>query len=156
MVPIQNLTKKGFVVIEHEQVNLLGLTSIIKTEHFRSSKKNLPEGTSGRHGKKRAVTAWQKRGGLSVKKAAASRGFPAGSVVKNNNNDNSNNHPPANAADTGSSPDLGRSHMPWSDQAHESQRLSLCSLAQEPTCRNYWSPCAPEPMLLHEKPVHCN
>ena len=30
--------------------------------------------------------------------------FPGGAVVKN---------PPANAGDTGSSPGLGRSHMPW-------------------------------------------
>ena len=34
------------------------------------------------------------------------RGFPGGTVVKN---------PPANAGDTGSSPGLGRSHMPWSN-----------------------------------------
>ena len=34
------------------------------------------------------------------------RGFPGGTVVKN---------PPANAWDTGSSPGLGRSHMPWSN-----------------------------------------
>ena len=33
------------------------------------------------------------------------RGFPGGAVVENL---------PANAGDTGSSPDLGRSHMPWS------------------------------------------
>ena len=32
-------------------------------------------------------------------------GFPGGTVVKN---------PPANAGDTGSSPALERSHMPWS------------------------------------------
>ena len=32
--------------------------------------------------------------------------FPGGTVVKN---------PPANAGDTGSSPGLGRSHMPWSN-----------------------------------------
>ena len=32
--------------------------------------------------------------------------FPGGAVVKN---------PPANAGDTGSSPGLGRSHMPWSN-----------------------------------------
>ena len=32
--------------------------------------------------------------------------FPGGSVVKN---------PPANAGDTGSSPDAGRSHMPQSN-----------------------------------------
>ena len=34
------------------------------------------------------------------------RGFPGGAVVKN---------PPANAGDTGSSPDPGRSHMPQSN-----------------------------------------
>ena len=33
-------------------------------------------------------------------------GFPGGMVVKN---------PPANTGDTGSSPGLGRSHMPWSN-----------------------------------------
>ena len=33
-------------------------------------------------------------------------GFPDGAVVKNL---------PANAGDTGSSPGLGRSHMPWSN-----------------------------------------
>ena len=33
-------------------------------------------------------------------------GFPGDAVVKN---------PPANAGDTGSSPGLGRSHMPWSN-----------------------------------------
>ena len=32
---------------------------------------------------------------------------------------------PANAADTGSSPGLGRSHMPRSNQAREPQLLSL-------------------------------
>ena len=32
-------------------------------------------------------------------------GFPGGTVVEN---------PPAGAGDTGSSPGLGRSHMPWS------------------------------------------
>ena len=35
-----------------------------------------------------------------------SRDFPGGAVVKN---------PPANAGDTGSSPGLGRSYMPWSN-----------------------------------------
>ena len=34
------------------------------------------------------------------------RDFLGGAVVKN---------PPANAGDTGSSPGLGRSHMPWSN-----------------------------------------
>ena len=34
------------------------------------------------------------------------KGFPGGAVVENL---------PANAGDTGSSPGLGRSHMPWSN-----------------------------------------
>ena len=43
---------------------------------------------------------------------------------------------PANAGDTGSSPGLGRSHMPRSNWAHEPQLLSLrvlslCSAARE-------------------------
>ena len=43
---------------------------------------------------------------------------------------------PANAGDTGSSPGLGRSHMPWSNWAHEPQLLSLrvwslCSATRE-------------------------
>ena len=33
---------------------------------------------------------------------------------------------PANAGDTGLSPGLGRSHMPWSSWAREPQLLSLC------------------------------
>ena len=45
-------------------------------------------------------------------------------------------NPPANAGNTGSSPDLGRSHMPWSDWARETQLLSLrvwslCSATKE-------------------------
>ena len=39
-------------------------------------------------------------------------GFPGGAVVENL---------PANAGDTGSSPDLGRSHMPRSNWAREPQ-----------------------------------
>ena len=43
---------------------------------------------------------------------------------------------PANAGDTGSSPGLGRSHMPQSNWAHEPQLLSLhvwslCSATRE-------------------------
>ena len=34
------------------------------------------------------------------------RGFPGNSAVKN---------PPTNARDTGSNPDLGRSHVPWNN-----------------------------------------
>ena len=44
-------------------------------------------------------------------------GFPGGAVVENL---------PANAGDTGSSPGLGRSHMPRSNWAREPQLLSLC------------------------------
>ena len=51
------------------------------------------------------------------------RGFPGGAVVEN---------PPANAGDTGSSPGLGRSHMPRSNWAREPQLLSL----------HVWSPCS--------------
>ena len=42
-------------------------------------------------------------------------GFPGGAVVEN---------PPANAGDTGSSPGLGRSHMPRGNKAREPQLLS--------------------------------
>ena len=54
-------------------------------------------------------------------------GFPGGAAVENL---------PANAGDTGSSPGLGRSHMPRSGWAHEPQLLSLrvrslCSATRE-------------------------
>ena len=54
-------------------------------------------------------------------------GFPGGAVVESL---------PANAGDTGSSPGLGRSHVPRSNQAREPQRLSLrvwslCSTTRE-------------------------
>ena len=54
-------------------------------------------------------------------------GFPGGVVVENL---------PANAGDVGSSPGLGRSHMPRSNWAHEPQLLglsvwSLCSATRE-------------------------
>ena len=54
-------------------------------------------------------------------------GFPGGAVVENL---------PANAGDTGSSPGLGRSHMPRSDYARAPQLLSLrvwslCSVTRE-------------------------
>ena len=43
---------------------------------------------------------------------------------------------PANAGDMGSNPGLGRSHLPWSNWAHEPQLLSLrvwslCSATRE-------------------------
>ena len=59
-----------------------------------------------------------------IKKAC---GFPGGAVVESL---------PANAGDTGSSPGLGRSHMPRSNWAREPQLLSLrvwslCSATRE-------------------------
>ena len=56
-------------------------------------------------------------------------GFPGGAVVENL---------PANAGDTGSSPGLGRSHMPRSNWGREPQLLSLrvwslCSTTREAT-----------------------
>ena len=77
-------------------------------------------------------------------------GFPGGSVVKN---------PPAKTGDTGSSPDPGRSHMPWSNSACVSQLLSLRSRACEP---QLLKPACPEPMLRNkgshhnEKPMNCD
>ena len=56
--------------------------------------------------------------------------FPGGPVVKN---------PPANARDTGVSPDLERFHMLWNNEVHAPQRMSQCCRACEP----------------QEKPVHC-
>ena len=58
---------------------------------------------------------------------SVSVGFPGGAVVKNL---------PAKAGDTGSSPGLGRSHMPRSSWAREPQLLSLrvwslCSATRE-------------------------
>ena len=50
-------------------------------------------------------------------------GFPGGAVVESL---------PANAGDTGSSPDLGKSHMPRSGWACEPQLLSL----------RFWSLCS--------------
>ena len=57
-----------------------------------------------------SYTAWQKVWGSSTWHWEESNqgwgGFPGGAVVENL---------PANAGDTGSSPGLGRSHMPWSN-----------------------------------------
>ena len=70
--------------------------------------------------------AWDFPGGAMVKNPPA-RGFPGGAVVESL---------PANAGDTGSSPGLGRSHMPRSGWAREPQLLSLrvwslCSATRE-------------------------
>ena len=60
---------------------------------------------------------------LSISILKVGEGFPGGSVVKNSL---------ANARDTGSIPDAGRSHMPQSNSAWVPQPLSLCSRAREP------------------------
>ena len=62
-----------------------------------------------------------------VVKNTEHKGFPGGTVVENL---------PANAGDTGSSPGLGRSHMPRNNWAREPQLLSLrvwslCSTTRE-------------------------
>ena len=72
------------------------------------------------------------------------KGFPGGAVVEN---------PPAKAADTGSSPGLGRSHMPRSNCAREPQLLSLrvwslCSATREAAIvRGPWTAMKSGPCL---------
>ena len=51
---------------------------------------------------------------------------------------------PANTGDTGSSPGLGRSHMPRSNWAREPQLLSL----------RIWSPCSATRGRDSERPAH--
>ena len=64
---------------------------------------------------------------------------------------------PANAGDTGSSPGLGRFHMPRSNEACAPQLLSLRSGAREP---QLLKPMSLEPVLRYkrshrrENPVH--
>ena len=53
---------------------------------------------------------------MDVHQKTKNRGFPGVAVVENL---------PANAGDTGSSPGLGRSHMPRSNWAREPQLLNL-------------------------------
>ena len=75
-------------------------------------------------------------------------GFPGGAVVGSL---------PANAGDAGSSPGLGRSHMPWSNWARAPQLLSLRSRACKPQLLR---PACLEPMLRSrrghrdEEPTH--
>ena len=45
-------------------------------------------------------------------------------------------NPPANAGDTGSIPDPGRSHKPQGNWSQAPRLLSLCSRAQEPRLRS--------------------
>ena len=52
------------------------------------------------------LCGWSRGNRKNLSREKVSRDFPGGAAVKN---------PPANAADTGSSPGLGRSHMPRSN-----------------------------------------
>ena len=72
-----------------------------------------------------------------------SAGFPGGSVVKKK---------PANAGDMSSIPGPGRSHLPWSNEAHEPQLLSLCSRSQE--LQQSLSALEPVSALQQEKSPH--
>ena len=73
---------------------------------------------------------------------------------------------PANAVDAGSSPGLGRSHMPQSNWARSPQLLSLRSRAREPqllsphattTEAHVPRACAPQQeATAKEKPAHRN
>ena len=62
-------------------------------------------------------------------------GFPGGAVVESL---------PANAGDTGSSPGLGRSHMPRSNWSREPQLLSM----------RVWSLCSATKGRDSERPAH--
>ena len=57
---------------------------------------------------------------------------------------------PANAGDTGSTPDPGRSHMLQSNRAR-GHSYQACAL--EPRSCNYWSPRTLEPMLCNRQAI---
>ena len=94
------------------------------------------------------VTSWTRacQAPLSVgfpRKEYWRRGFPGDSVVEN---------PPASAEEMGSSSGPGRSYMPQGNQACVPQLLNFAlggpeAMPTEPTCCNYWSQCALEPVL---------
>ena len=66
-------------------------------------------------------------------------GFPDGSVIKN---------PPANAGAMGSTPDMGRSHVPRGNKACAPQLLGHAS---EPGSCNYGSPRRPLEPVVRKK-----
>ena len=77
-------------------------TDIQVQEAQRIPNKINPKRTIPRHTVIKIAKIKDKEGILET----AREDFPGGAVVKN---------PPANAGDMGSSPGLGRSHMPWSN-----------------------------------------
>ena len=96
------------------------------------------------HRKKKTIQ--EKYDKLDFNKIKISGDFPGGAVVENL---------PADAGDTGSSPGLGRSHMPRSNWAREPQLLSLrvwslCSATREasivrgPCTEMKSGPCLPQ------------
>ncbi|KAJ8789500.1 hypothetical protein J1605_022027 [Eschrichtius robustus] len=85
---------------------------------------HMPRSNSAREPQLLSLRVWS----LCSATREAAIGFPGGAVVENL---------PANAGDTGSSPGLGRFHMPWSNWAREPQLLSLrvwslCSQQERP------------------------
>ena len=85
------------------------MTGVLKQRRFQ---KLVPGGVSS------FCSLWDQSRNKQTKKSwlKTKLGFPGGAVVENL---------PANAGDTGSSPGLGRSHMPRSNWAHEPQLLNL-------------------------------
>ena len=128
---INNRRKTGKVTSIQKLNNTILNNQIVKDELKREIKKYLE---TNKNGNTKYQSLWDTakavvRGKLTVINEHIKKisGFPGGVVVENL---------PANAGDTGSSPGLGRSHMPWSNQAHEPQLLSLriwslCSTTRE-------------------------
>ena len=98
-----------------------------------------PISARGRHGCVTCFGHWTMTGTDSPTSEQSFKshfvGFPGGAVVENL---------PANAGDTGSSPGLGRSHMPRSNWAREPQLLSL----------RVWSLCCATRGRNSEGPAH--
>ena len=101
---------------------------------------------AGPNGQPHVKNKINKNSDLTPYSKSNSRGSPGGAVVESL---------PANAGDTGSSPGLGGSHMPWSNWAREPQLLSLsvwslCSATREAaTVRSLHTamksgPCSPQ------------
>ena len=83
------------------------------------------------------IGIWRVQDTLDAEGLKTLLGFPGGAVVENL---------PANAGDTGSSPGLGRSHMPRSNWAREPRLLSL----------RVWSLCSAMRGRDSERPAHHN
>ena len=75
----------------------------LDSKRFTVSEKEL---YSGRQREDSMTSSLDSRDTYSQGQKMTKRGFPGGAVVKN---------PPASAGGMGSSPGLGRSHMPWSN-----------------------------------------